>query len=132
MCECIVCALSVVRQVAKKFGFLLLLQCAVCWCARRGLWNCKYDVYVCEYMFPLCTCVEGKGKLLVHMKRCLKEEISPVHLKDLDCSCPLLYTQAVTELYNHGVPYATCRDDPEKNCGHIKSAQMTHSKCPLD
>ena len=25
--------------------------------------------------------------------------------------------------------YAICRDDPEKNGGHIKSAQMTHSKC---
>ena len=25
--------------------------------------------------------------------------------------------------------YAICRDDPEKNGGHIKSAQMTRSKC---
>ena len=25
--------------------------------------------------------------------------------------------------------YTVCRDDPEKNGGHIKSAQMTRSKC---
>ena len=35
---------------SKKFGFLLLLQCTVCWCTIRGLWKCKYDVHVGEYM----------------------------------------------------------------------------------
>ena len=59
MCEYILYALSVVQQVAKKFVFLLLLlllQCAVCWCTIRGLWICKYGVYVCVL---LCTWKES-------------------------------------------------------------------------
>ena len=36
----------------------------------------------------------------------------------------------VTVYINHGVrQYAICRDGPEKNGGHINSAQMTHLKC---
>ena len=37
---------------SKKFGFLLLLQCTVCWCTISGLWKCKYDVYVGD----ICAC----------------------------------------------------------------------------
>ena len=90
MCECIVCALSVLRQVAKKLGFLLLLQCAVCWCTIRGLWICKYGVYCVSICF---FCVHGKKVTGPHEK-ILKGRDQPVHLKDLDCSSPLLYTQA--------------------------------------
>ena len=59
MCECILYALSVVQQVAKKLVLLLLLlllQCAVCWCTIRGLWICKYGVYACVL---LCTWKES-------------------------------------------------------------------------
>ena len=58
VCLCFECCAT----GSKKFGFLLLLQCTVCWCTISRLWKCKYDVCMWViYVLAMCTCAEGKG-----------------------------------------------------------------------
>ena len=55
------------------FGFLLVLQCTVCWCIIRRLWKCKYDVYVGD----ICACyVYMCGRISGSKEKMLKGETS--------------------------------------------------------